>query len=51
MEMLRTSDGPVPRAAIAAAWPDAVQRERALATLIADGLIRRLPGGRFALPA
>jgi A/G-specific adenine glycosylase len=51
METLRASDGPVPRAAIAAAWPDAVQRERALATLIADGLIRRLPGARFALPA
>jgi A/G-specific adenine glycosylase len=51
LETLRTSPGPVPRAALAAAWPDPVQRERALATLVSDGLIRPLPGARLALPA
>jgi A/G-specific adenine glycosylase len=50
MEVLRTNDGPVPHAALAVTWPDAVQRDRALATLVADGLIRPLPGARFALP-
>jgi A/G-specific adenine glycosylase len=50
MDVFRASDAPVRRAALNLAWPDAVQRERALATLIADGLIRHLPGARFALP-
>jgi A/G-specific adenine glycosylase len=50
MDVLRASDAPVRRAALDAAWPDRIQRERALATLIADGLIRQLPGARFALP-
>jgi A/G-specific adenine glycosylase len=50
MDVLRASDAPARRAALDLAWPDPVQRERALATLIADGLIRHLPGARFALP-
>jgi len=37
-------------AALAAAWPhDADQRRRALAGLVADGLVARVPGGH-ALP-
>ena len=39
-----------PKAALDAAWPDAAQRERALAWLVADGLVVPLADGRFALP-
>ncbi len=39
MAELRASDIPVTADEIAAVWPDAVQRERALASLIADGLV------------
>jgi A/G-specific adenine glycosylase len=35
---LRASETPVPGAVIETLWPDAVQRERALAGLLADGL-------------
>lgn len=38
LAVLRSSDQPVGRGEIDAAWPDAVQRERALASLLADGL-------------
>lgn len=38
-----------PKSAIEAAWPDVEQRERALASLIADGLVARTPKG-YALP-
>ena len=41
MAVLRDSDGPVPRGQLDAAWPDAAQRERCLASLIADGLVTR----------
>ena len=48
---LRHSDAPVPAEVVEQLWPDAVQRERALASLLADGLARgdaeqgyRLPG-------
>ena len=50
MDVLRASDDPVSHAALEVTWPDAVQRERALAALVADGLVRRVPGARFALP-
>lgn len=50
MDVLRASDAPVSQEALDVSWPDPVQRKRALATLIADGLIRRAPGARFALP-
>lgn len=46
MAALRAADGPVADAALAAAWPhDADQRRRALAGLVADGLVARGPGG------
>lgn len=51
LDILRDSPGPVPRAALDLAWPDAVQRERALDALVVDGLVDPLPDGRFALPA
>ncbi|MFT4123189.1 MAG: A/G-specific adenine glycosylase [Microbacteriaceae bacterium] len=38
MRELRAADVPVSPAEIAAVWPDATQRERALASLVADGL-------------
>jgi A/G-specific adenine glycosylase len=50
LAVLRDSGGPVPAARLDAAWPDPRQRERALASLVADGLAEALPGGRFALP-
>ncbi|MDT4929088.1 MAG: A/G-specific adenine glycosylase [Pseudonocardiales bacterium] len=51
MDVLRGSDAPVVRGALDLVWPDAAQRERALAALVADGLVDPLPDGRFALPA
>jgi len=50
LDVLRDRTGPVTRAALDAAWSEPVQRDRALAALIADGLIQPLPDGRFALP-
>lgn len=50
MAVLREAGGPVPKAALDAVWADAVQRERALDGLVADGLADPLPDGRFALP-
>jgi len=50
MAVLRDSAGSVPPSAIEAAWPDAAQRDRALAALLDEGLVRRAPRGRFALP-
>lgn len=46
---LRAADSPVPAAQLARVWPDAAQRDRALAGLIADGLA--VDSGRgFELP-
>lgn len=46
---LRASDIPVTPAEVEAVWPDAVQRDRALAGLIADGLVVAVDGG-YELP-
>ena len=51
LDVLRGAHAPVTRAALDLAWPHAPQRERALDTLVADGLVDPLPDGRFALPA
>ena len=51
LAVLRESADPLPESAIEAVWPDAAQRGRALAGLVADGLVRPLPRRRFALPA
>jgi A/G-specific adenine glycosylase len=48
--VLREADGPVPASRLDAAWPDAQQRARALASLVADGLAEPLAGGCYALP-
>lgn len=50
LAILRESPGSVGVSAIEAAWPDAEQRDRALAALLADGLVVPLPRRRFALP-
>lgn len=50
LDVLRESTGPVNRAALDAVWAEPVQRDRALAALVADGLIRPLADGRYALP-
>jgi A/G-specific adenine glycosylase len=50
LAVLRESDGPVPAALLDAAWADASQRARSLASLVADGLAEPLPGGSYALP-
>lgn len=50
MSVLREAHGPVDRADLDAVWDDAVQRERALDGLVADGLVDPRPDGRFALP-
>lgn len=50
LEVLRASDEPVGPERLAAAWEEPAQRERALAALAADGLVRSLPDGRYALP-
>jgi A/G-specific adenine glycosylase len=50
LAVLRDADGPVPAAHLDAAWPHARQRDRALASLVADGLAEALPSGTFTLP-
>ena len=50
LAVLRAADGPVPAAALDAAWPDPGQRGRALAALVADGLAARRADGAIGLP-
>ncbi len=47
---LRSSPDPVPAAIVDLVWPEARQRERALAGLLTDGLVVAT-GGCFALPS
>jgi A/G-specific adenine glycosylase len=49
LAVLRDADGPVPATAFDAAWPDPAQRARALAGLVADGLVSS-SGAEYALP-
>ncbi len=49
LDVLREATGSVPPERLDLAWPDATQRERCLASLLADGLV--VPdGARYALP-
>lgn len=50
LAVLRDEPGSVPRDRLDAAWDDIVQRERALASLIADGLVVAQEDGRYRLP-
>ena len=50
LDVLRGNEFPVSRADLDAAWlTDSEQRDRALASLLADGLVERTPDGRYAL--
>ncbi len=51
MAVLRESDGPVGREAIDVVWADAIQRERALDGLVADGLVELVGETEFGLPS
>ena len=51
LSVLRDTPGPVSQQRLDLVWPAAVQRERALDGLVADGLVEPLPRGRYRLPA
>jgi A/G-specific adenine glycosylase len=51
LAVVRDTEGSVSRERLDAVWPDDAQRERALAGLVADGLVAEQADGRFALPA
>lgn len=50
MAVLREAPGAVDRHRLDQVWPDAVQRVRALESLLVDGLAVRLSGDRYTLP-
>lgn len=50
LQVVRDAQGPVTRASLTRCWPDAAQRDRALAGLVADGLLVAEPRGRYRLP-
>ena len=50
LAVLRAAEGPVPSSALEAAWAAEDQRQRCLASLLADGLLVRAGPERFALP-
>jgi A/G-specific adenine glycosylase len=50
MAVLREQPGPVTRDLMDAVWDEPVQRERALASLLEDGLVIGVAPGVFALP-
>lgn len=50
LDVLRANDSPVTRAELDVAWTtDTTQRDRALESLLTDGLVTRTADGRFAL--
>ena len=49
LAVVRAAPGAVPAGDLDAAWPEPVQRRRALAGLLADGLVDEVAGG-YALP-
>ncbi len=51
LDVLRDNHSPVTRHQLDTAWPaDTAQRDRALASLLLDGLVRQTPDGHFAFP-
>lgn len=50
LALLRDAEGSVAKAVLDEAWADAGQRERCLASLVADGLAAVEPDGRYRLP-
>ena len=51
LAVLRASETAVPRSALEALSDNEIQRERCLDSLVADGLVEPLAGGRYQLPA
>ena len=51
MAVLRDADGPVHSSRIDAVWPDATQRDRCLAGLVADRLVEAAGPSTYALPS
>jgi A/G-specific adenine glycosylase len=51
LAVLRESSGPVPRARLDMVWSDADQRARALAGLLADGLVCEVGHNELSLPS
>ncbi len=49
LAVVRDAEGTVHRSASTLAWDDATQRDRCLASLLADGLLVAAPGG-YGLP-
>jgi A/G-specific adenine glycosylase len=50
LQLLRESEDAVPAALVEPVWADAAQRERALASLLDDGLVVRVGAGSLSLP-
>jgi A/G-specific adenine glycosylase len=50
MAVVRDAEGAVPTDRLDRAWDDVTQRERALASLLADGLLVQIRHGLYALP-
>ena len=50
MAVLRDAEGSVARQRLEAAWPEPEQRERALRSLLDDGLVVLGADDRYALP-
>ena len=50
LQALRDADGPVRRAVLDAAGEDPTQVDRCIASLVEDGLLEPVRGGRFGLP-
>ena len=50
LSLLRDSDGPVTREAVVLTWAEAAQRERALSSLVCDGLVVEVGDATIALP-
>ncbi len=50
LAVLRESDGPVSAAELMTVWDDSPQRERALDSLVADGLVEPVGDDAFGLP-
>ena len=50
LDVLRASETAVPRHQLDMVWADHVQRDRALTSLLADGLVHHHPDGTYALP-
>lgn len=50
LQALRSAEEPVTEALLAQVWPSDLQRERCLASLVADGLVEPMAGCRYRLP-